>query len=132
MSASIQVFNDKMASRDVLEFFRRRKLNDLLLKMLKLKLLSANVPLKDAEEKQIRNPDVREWIAELQDAIYDADDLLNDINSEALRCQWGGESGSTGNSTISLVLNFFSTTYAAFNNNVELKRKVIVCHGLFL
>ncbi|KAF3437372.1 hypothetical protein FNV43_RR20125 [Rhamnella rubrinervis] len=87
LSVSIQVFIDRMASQDVLEFFQRKKLNDLLLKKLKLKLLSANALLKDAEEKQIRNPDVREWIAELEEAIYDGDDLMDDINTEALQCK---------------------------------------------
>ncbi|KAF3437371.1 hypothetical protein FNV43_RR20124 [Rhamnella rubrinervis] len=126
LSASIQVFIDRMASQDVLEFFRRKKLNDLLLKKLKLKLLSANALLKDAEEKQIRNPDVREWIAELEEAIYDGDDLVDDINTEALQSQPEGESGSTGNSIKSEVLNFFSSTYAAFNNHLELKIEKIL------
>ncbi|KAF3437370.1 hypothetical protein FNV43_RR20123 [Rhamnella rubrinervis] len=41
-----------MASQGVLEFFRRKKLNDLLLNKLKLKLLSV-MPLRIFEEKQI-------------------------------------------------------------------------------
>ena len=39
--------------------------------------------LLDAEKKEQTNQ-VKEWLKRLRDAIYDADDLLDDISTEAL------------------------------------------------
>jgi Leucine-rich repeat (LRR) protein len=41
--------------------------------------------LPDAGEKQARNPEVRDWLGKLSDAIYDADDLLDGICAEPIR-----------------------------------------------
>ncbi|XP_028782533.1 putative disease resistance RPP13-like protein 1 [Neltuma alba] len=77
------VLFSRLASPEVIALFRSRKLNDKLLKRLKMKLLSARGVLDDAEGKQIRNSAVKEWLEELKDAAYDADDLLDDIETEA-------------------------------------------------
>ena len=45
-------------------------------------LRSVNVVLDDAEEKQIINSGVKEWLDELKDAVYDAEELLSDIKTE--------------------------------------------------
>ncbi|XP_015886081.3 putative disease resistance RPP13-like protein 1 [Ziziphus jujuba] len=123
LSASLQVLFEKMASGNVHEFIRRKKLDDGLLKKLKIKLLSANSVLNDAEEKQIKNRAVREWLAELKEAINDAEDLVDEIDSEALRCKIDSESGSSSHQ----VLNFISTSFTAFNKNaVESKIEEIL------
>ncbi|XP_022746816.1 putative disease resistance RPP13-like protein 1 [Durio zibethinus] len=85
LSASLQVIFDWMASREVLDFVRGKKLEDGLLKKLKSMLMSVNAVLDDAENKQITDPNVRSWIDELKDAVYDAEDLLDEIDAEALR-----------------------------------------------
>lgn len=41
--------------------------------------------LLDAEKKQEKNHLVQDWLKKLQDALHDAEDLLDDINAEALR-----------------------------------------------
>ncbi|XP_030959120.1 putative disease resistance protein RGA3 [Quercus lobata] len=41
--------------------------------------------LLDAEEQQQHNNQVKVWLNRLKDAIYDADNLLDDISTEALR-----------------------------------------------
>ncbi|KAG6774927.1 hypothetical protein POTOM_018345 [Populus tomentosa] len=87
LSAFLQVLFDRMASREVVGFFRDRKLNDRLLKKLKVLMISVNGVLDDAEEKQIAKPAVEMWVNELKDAVYEADDLLDEIAYEALRSE---------------------------------------------
>ncbi|KAL5546369.1 hypothetical protein UlMin_006056 [Ulmus minor] len=55
-----------------------------LLEKLKIKLLSMNVVLDDAELKQIRNQAVKMWLDELKYAADDADNFLDDIAIDAL------------------------------------------------
>jgi hypothetical protein len=43
--------------------------------------------LLDAEEKQAQNHAIRDWLGKLKDAMYEADDLLDDYSTELLRRQ---------------------------------------------
>ncbi|KAL0006866.1 hypothetical protein SO802_008368 [Lithocarpus litseifolius] len=52
---------------------------------LKDTVLTISAVLQDAEEKQQHNNQVRVWLKRLNDALYEADDLLDDISTEALR-----------------------------------------------
>ncbi|XP_050283431.1 putative disease resistance RPP13-like protein 1 isoform X4 [Quercus robur] len=90
LSAFLQVAFDRLASRDFLDFLKGRKDIDGSLKKLKKLLRSANVVLVDAEEKQYTNPSVKEWLDELKHAVYGADDILDEIGYEALRCKVSG------------------------------------------
>nr|POF24776.1 putative disease resistance rpp13-like protein 1 [Quercus suber] len=81
----IQVALDRLASHEVIDYFKGRKLNQKLLQNLEFVLLSANSVLIDAEEKQFTNSAVKKWLDELKDAVYVADDLLDEIATEALR-----------------------------------------------
>ncbi|XVF83113.1 hypothetical protein PTKIN_Ptkin16aG0106900 [Pterospermum kingtungense] len=83
LSANLQVLFDRMASRQVLDFIRGKKLEDVLVKKLKPMLMSVNAVLDDAEHKQINNPNVKSWLAELKHAVYDAEDLLDEIATKA-------------------------------------------------
>ncbi|KAL3725299.1 hypothetical protein ACJRO7_030327 [Eucalyptus globulus] len=86
LSAFLQVLFDRMASREVVDFFRSRKLDKgRLLQKLKAALLSANAVLDDAEEKQMTNDHIREWLDDLKDTVYDADDLFDEIATEDLK-----------------------------------------------
>ncbi|CAL5361702.1 unnamed protein product [Camellia sinensis] len=87
LSATLQVLFDRLASREFLNFFRAQKLDDKLLRMLKSTLRGLNVLLDDAEDKQITNTAVKDWVDELKVAVYHADDLLDEITTEALRCK---------------------------------------------
>jgi hypothetical protein len=43
--------------------------------------------LLDAEEQQAKNHAVKDWLGKLKDAIYEADDLLDDYSTQLLRQQ---------------------------------------------
>ncbi|RDY11187.1 putative disease resistance RPP13-like protein 1, partial [Mucuna pruriens] len=62
VGALLEVIFDRLASRLVLDYFRERKLHEQLLNKLKVKLLSINAVVDDAELKQIQNPPVRDWL----------------------------------------------------------------------
>ena len=87
LSATLQVLFDRMASQEVVDFIRGRKVPDTLLKKLETLCLALNAVLNDAEEKEITNPPVKKWLDELKDAVYHAEDLLDEIATEALQCQ---------------------------------------------
>ncbi|THF97519.1 hypothetical protein TEA_007740 [Camellia sinensis var. sinensis] len=87
LSATLQVLFDRLASREFVNFFRAQKLDDKLLRKLKSTLRGLNVLLDDAEDKQITNLAVKDWMDELKVAVYHADDLLDEIATEALRCK---------------------------------------------
>ncbi|KAK0574604.1 hypothetical protein LWI29_026112 [Acer saccharum] len=85
LSASLQVLFDRISPRtNLIEFFHRHKFDEILFKNLETTLLQVNAVLSDAEEKQITNLSVRQWIDELKDAAYHTVDLLDEIHSLAL------------------------------------------------
>ncbi|KAJ6934560.1 hypothetical protein NC651_009539 [Populus alba x Populus x berolinensis] len=85
LSAFLNVLLDRMASRQVVNFFRGQKVNNRLLERLETAMRSASRVLDDAEEKQITSTAVWDWLAELKDAVYKADDFLDAIAYKALR-----------------------------------------------
>ncbi|XP_054816659.1 putative disease resistance RPP13-like protein 1 isoform X2 [Prosopis cineraria] len=81
LSAFLQVAFDRLASRGVLDFFKNRKLNETLLNKLKIVLLSIDAVFDDAEQKQITNTKVKDWIY----MVKDAEDVLDEIDYEVLK-----------------------------------------------
>ncbi|KAK4592225.1 hypothetical protein RGQ29_016655 [Quercus rubra] len=114
LSAFLQVAFDRVASREVLDYLNGRKLIDRLVQKLKIELMSAGAVLNDAEEKQITDPAVKKWLDELKDAVYVADDLLDEIAYEAMRCKLEAESTST-----SKVMGFLSTFVNSFDKRIQ-------------
>ncbi|KAI5342560.1 hypothetical protein L3X38_010435 [Prunus dulcis] len=110
LSASVQVLCEKIGSREFRDLFRGKKLDESLVKKLKITLLSLNAVLNDAEEKQFTNTYVKEWLDELQDAVFDADDLLDEVNAEVLRCKVEAEYRTVKTQ----VWNFLSTSLNPF------------------
>ncbi|KAF3964289.1 hypothetical protein CMV_011405 [Castanea mollissima] len=76
---------DRMATHEVLEFFSQWKLSKEPLMRLKTSLLFLNAVLNDAEEKQMNNPVVKGWVNEIKDAAYQAQDLLDEIETVVSR-----------------------------------------------
>ncbi|XP_050253771.1 putative disease resistance RPP13-like protein 1 [Quercus robur] len=90
LSVSLKAAYDKLTSPEVVNYFKRKN-NDLLLTKLKMLLNSADAVLIDAEEKQITNSAVKKWLDDLRDAVYVADDLLDDIGTEALVAEFSDD-----------------------------------------
>jgi len=80
--AVLQVLFDKLDSRQLLDYFRGRKLDEKLLKNLRRKLVSINAMVDDAELKQFRNAYVKAWLDEVRDVLLDTEDLLDEIDYE--------------------------------------------------
>ncbi|CDP13841.1 unnamed protein product [Coffea canephora] len=85
LSAFLQVLFDRMATPEFVNLFRNQKANDDLRKKLKSELRTVGAVLDDAENKEIRNQYVKEWLEELHDTFYQAEDLVDRISTEALR-----------------------------------------------
>nr|XP_034893053.1 putative disease resistance RPP13-like protein 1 [Populus alba] len=85
LSALIEVLVDRLASREVLGFFQSHKLDDGLLEKLNETLNTVNGLLDDAEEKQITNRAVKKWLNDVKHAVYEAEDISEEIDYEYLR-----------------------------------------------
>jgi Leucine-rich repeat (LRR) protein len=91
LSAFLQVLFDRLASREFIDLLRFRKFDDLLEK-LKITLLTVTALLNDAEEKQFHSPAVEKWLHMAKDALYEAEDRLDELATETLRCKLVAES----------------------------------------
>ncbi|XP_052724562.1 putative disease resistance RPP13-like protein 1 [Vigna angularis] len=82
LSAFIDVLFDRLASPEFVNFIRGKKPDKLLQKM-KSQLLVVKVVLADAEKRQITDSNVKEWLDLLNDVVYRADDLLDEVYTKA-------------------------------------------------
>lgn len=82
LSSLFGVVLERLASRDLIDYFRRVKL-DALVENLQSILNSINQVLDDAEKKQYENPDVKTWLGDVKHAMYEADQLLDEIATDA-------------------------------------------------
>ncbi|KAJ6944492.1 hypothetical protein NC652_009777 [Populus alba x Populus x berolinensis] len=85
LAAVLEVLMERIVSPAVRDFFKSQKIDDEELKKLKARMRSVSKLLNDAEEKQITDAAVKEWLDELKDAVYQADDFLDEIAYKALR-----------------------------------------------
>ncbi|XP_048424852.1 putative disease resistance RPP13-like protein 1 [Pyrus x bretschneideri] len=104
LSGSIQVICHKIASREFMDFFRARRFNHSLVDRLKVTLMTLHAVLNDAEEKQIVNPAVEMWLDELKDAVFDAEDLVDEIDTEALHHKAKDQTGTTQGNLLGQIL----------------------------
>ncbi|KAG6505284.1 putative disease resistance protein RGA3 [Zingiber officinale] len=78
--------------------------------------------LEDAEEKQVKNPTVRDWLRNLKDVFYEADDFLDEFAFQALRRKMeGGEQTSQ----VCGVLSCFGLSHLSFSTKAAHKIKDI-------
>ncbi|XP_065868285.1 putative disease resistance protein RGA3 [Euphorbia lathyris] len=84
LSASLQVALENLASPILQEFGRRIRIDKDLKKLIRT-LSKIQAVLDDAEAKQIRDIAVKMWLDDLKEVAYDADDLLDEVATEAFR-----------------------------------------------
>ncbi|KAG6671292.1 hypothetical protein I3843_Q002100 [Carya illinoinensis] len=121
LSAFLQVLFDRMASREFVDFLKGQKPNDELLNKLKDVLLSVGAVLEDAEDKQVKNSNVKRWLDDLKNAVYDADDVLDKIATKALQSKSDAEFGTN---IASKVRNSIHTS--RFFNKIEVRIKRVL------
>ncbi|GKV38990.1 hypothetical protein SLEP1_g46836 [Rubroshorea leprosula] len=69
------------------------------------KLILVQAVLKDAEEKQVSDPAVKLWLERLRDVVYEADNVLDEIAYESVKCKV-----ETKNQKMKKVCNFFTSS----------------------
>ncbi|XP_042959479.1 putative disease resistance RPP13-like protein 1 [Carya illinoinensis] len=118
LSASLSVLFHKMASPEVADFMQGRKQTEKLSRKLKTAMRSVNSVLADAEEKQLTDPLVKDWVDDLKDVLFDAEDILEEIATEALQRKLDAESSTTVEKALDCISNTFLDTFV---NEVEPK-----------
>ncbi|XP_027908788.1 putative disease resistance RPP13-like protein 1 [Vigna unguiculata] len=127
LSVFLHVVLEKLAFTEILDFFRARKLDHKLLNKLKTKLNSIDSLVDDAERKQFTDPHIRKWLLKVKDAVFDAEDLLDDIQKLSKReVNSESEPQSTSGCTFK-VLNFFkSSPISSFDQEIESRMQEVI------
>ncbi|KAM6595115.1 hypothetical protein CsatA_002818 [Cannabis sativa] len=123
LSAFLQVLFDRLASKEVVDFFHGKKHIVDLLNELNLTMLSATSLLNDAEEKQLQDQTVRKWLNDFKEVVHEADEVVDEINTEALRRSLEVES-DIDNIMSKMFLKFIptpTTSFGEFDNPVKTK-----------
>ena len=60
-------------------------------------MLSIDAVVDDAEQKQIDNPGVKAWLVAVRDVVFEAEDILDEIEHELSKCKVEGESQTNSN-----------------------------------
>ncbi|KAH1210607.1 hypothetical protein GLYMA_15G233400v4 [Glycine max] len=123
LSSILGALFQKLASPQVLDFFRGTKIDQKLRKDLENKLLSIQAVLDDAEKKQFGNMQVRDWLIKLKVAMLDVEDVLDEIQHSRLQVQPQSESQTC----TCKVPNFFkSSPVTSFNKEINSSMKNVL------
>jgi len=110
VSAFVERTIDTLASCFV-DIFRATKHNKKQLSHLKMKLLAIDVVASDAEQRQFTDPRVRAWLLRAKDVVYDAEDLLDEIDYELLKSQVEAESQTATNKVWNSLQSSFVSSF---------------------
>ncbi|XP_057739266.1 putative disease resistance RPP13-like protein 1 [Arachis stenosperma] len=83
LSSVLSVVFDRMSSPEVVNWIKGKKLTQNLIERLKTNIYAVQAFLIDAEQKQIKERPVKNWLDSLKDAMYVADDLLDEVFTKA-------------------------------------------------
>ncbi|KAG5578230.1 hypothetical protein H5410_058364 [Solanum commersonii] len=91
LSSALNVLFDRLAPNgDLLNMFKMDKRDVRLLKKLRMTLIALQAVLSDAENKQTSNQFVSQWLNAFRHAIDSAENLIEQVNYEALRIKVEG------------------------------------------
>ncbi|CAK8564995.1 unnamed protein product [Lathyrus sativus] len=85
LSATVEDLLLRLASPDFVDYIKSSSLNILKLTVFETLLLTLHSVLPDAEQKQFFNPDVKQWMVKLYNAISFADDLIDELGYDSLQ-----------------------------------------------
>uniref|UniRef100_M1CM95 Disease resistance protein R3a n=1 Tax=Solanum tuberosum TaxID=4113 RepID=M1CM95_SOLTU len=128
LSSALNVLFDRLAPHgDLLNMFRKHKDHVQLLHKLEDILLGLQIVLSDAENKQASNRHVSQWFNKLQNAVDGAENLIEEVNYEALRLKVEGQHqnlAETSNKQVSdlnlcLTDEFFLNTKEKLEETIE-------------
>ncbi|XP_015168291.1 putative disease resistance RPP13-like protein 1 [Solanum tuberosum] len=92
ISSALNVLFDRLAPQgELLKMFQKHKNDVRLLKKLRMTLLGLQAVLSDAESKQASNQFVSQWLNEFRNAVDSAENLMEEVNYEALRLKVEGQ-----------------------------------------
>ncbi|PWA60585.1 Disease resistance protein [Artemisia annua] len=115
VSAVVNVLVEKLISGDLIKLARSERINSQLKKW-KDSLQLIQAVLADAGQKHITQRPVELWLLKLQDLAYDIDDVLDDMDTEALRRKLNQESQtSTCTSKVLKIIPTCCTNYTPHN-----------------
>ncbi|GMN56152.1 hypothetical protein TIFTF001_025269 [Ficus carica] len=136
LSASLQILFDRLSSPEVLAYLRGKFKHgnfDELLGKLKSTIHVVTAVLDDAEQKQMRNnPGVDKWLDDLEEAYYDADDLLDEIETDALQLKVETKLKASSSKVCNLskikkkFRSLFSKSRSSYGRDMESKIKRIL------
>ncbi|PNX63786.1 putative CC-NBS-LRR resistance protein, partial [Trifolium pratense] len=78
LSSVFQAIRERLSSKDFRDYF-----DDGLVKIFEITLDSINEVLDDAETKQYRDTNVKNWLDDLNHEVYEVDQLLDVIAADA-------------------------------------------------
>ncbi|XP_028078188.1 putative disease resistance RPP13-like protein 1 [Camellia sinensis] len=128
LGAFITVLLEKMASGEWLKFLRHEGILTQLSNWIST-LSQIQALLTDAEDKQLTDRAVNQWLDDLQDLAYDLDDLVDEFSTEALRRKLMSEQPQASSSkvwnSIPTCCTNFKPTSVMFNFEMRSKIKEI-------
>ncbi|PRQ59772.1 putative P-loop containing nucleoside triphosphate hydrolase, leucine-rich repeat domain, L [Rosa chinensis] len=119
LGAFLPVLLEKLANREVIEYFGRLKgVDKKVLEKWTGMLTAIEAVLSDAEEKQLTQTNVKLWLDDLRDLAYDVQDILDIFDTKMLKRRIERQEGSKSK----LCISSLSKLKFNFSLNSEIKK----------
>ncbi|KAL9291392.1 putative disease resistance protein [Arabidopsis thaliana] len=96
LSSCANVMVERINTSQELVELCKGKSSSALLKRLKVALVTANPVLADADQRAEHVREVKHWLTGIKDAFFQAEDILDELQTEALRRRVVAEAGGLG------------------------------------